>query len=234
MSRMPPFTRSIGRSFAALFAPSLARRLAPVCLAGVLLATSLPALALYKVIGPDGSVTYTDRPPVSATARVSTMGRSGAVSAEAVGASVEAALPFELRQATSRFPVTLFTSADCPPCDSGRQFLQQRGVPFSERRVASEDDAAALERAVGGRTVPALMVGTQPLRGLSQNDWTAYLDAAGYPRESKLPRSYQAPAAAPLVERATPATRAAAPPPVQAPIPVPDAVPAEPGSTIRF
>jgi glutaredoxin len=209
--------------------------------AGMLLATSLPALALYKVIGPDGSVTYTDRPPVSTTARVSTMGPGGAVSAAtpntAPNAVAEAALPFELRQAATRFPVTLYTSADCPPCDSGRQFLQQRGVPFAERRVASEDDAAALERAVGGRTVPALMVGTQPLRGLSQDDWAAYLDAAGYPRESRLPRNYQAPPTTPLVERTTPATQAARPAPAappSAPTPVPDAVPAEPGSTIRF
>jgi hypothetical protein len=112
--------------------------------------------------------------------------------------------------------------------------LQQRGVPFSERRITSEDDAAALERAVGGRTVPALMVGTQPLRGLSQDDWTAYLDAAGYPRESRLPRNYQAPAAMPLVERATPVTRALPPAPAAPATPVPDAVPAEPGSSIRF
>lgn len=225
-------------------APRIVSLLAPLFVAGMLLVASLPALALYKVIGPDGSVTYTDRPPVSTTARVSTLSPGGTVSAETPRATTnatpntaaEAALPFELRQAASRFPVTLYTAADCPPCDSGRQFLQQRGVPFSERRIASEDDAAALERAVGGRTVPALMVGTQPLRGLSQDDWAAYLDAAGYPRESRLPRSYRAPTATPLVERSTPATAATrAAPPVPAPTPVvPDAVPAEPGSTIRF
>ena len=208
---------------------------APLLFAGALLAACLPAQALYKVIGADGSVTYTDRPPVTAAARVSTLSAGGAVAAAQPAASAEAALPFELRQAASRFPVTLYTAADCPPCESGRQFLQQRGVPFSERRVATEDDAAALERAVGGRTVPALTVGSQALRGLSQNDWTAYLDAAGYPRESRLPRSYQAPAALPLVERSAPAVRAAPPPTVAAPAaPVPDAVPAEPGSTIRF
>ncbi|MDP1534167.1 MAG: glutaredoxin family protein, partial [Rubrivivax sp.] len=154
------------------------------CLAmAALLATALPALALYKVIGADGSVTYTDRPPTSGNARVTDLGRAGTAPAP-----TDTALPFELRQLTARFPVTLFSTADCPPCDSGRLLLQQRGVPYSEKQIVSDDDASALDRLVGGRTVPALTIGAQALRGLSPTDWTAYLDAAGYPRESQLPR----------------------------------------------
>jgi glutaredoxin len=176
------------------------------------------ALAQYKVIAQDGSVTYTDRPPTASNAKVTALSRRGDAPATA-----DAALPFELRQVASRFPVTLFTSADCPPCDAARQFLQQRGVPYSERRVVTEEDAAALERAVGGRTVPSATIGSQPLRGLSQTDWTIYLDAAGYPRESKLPRNWQAPAPTPLVERATPpvARNAAPSPQPDAPTPPP-------------
>lgn len=178
------------------------------CGAALLLALqALPALALYKVVGPDGSVTYTDRPPITSNAKITPFTRNGAAAAP------EASLPFELRQAAQRYPVTLYTSTDCPPCDSGRQMLQQRGIPYTERRVANEDDAAALERAVGGRTVPALTIGSQALRGLSQPEWTAFLDAAGYPKESRLPRNYQAPAATPLVDRAAPQRPAAVAPP---------------------
>ncbi|MFY9510028.1 MAG: glutaredoxin family protein, partial [Rubrivivax sp.] len=166
------------------------------CAAAALALPALPALALYKVVGPDGSITYTDRPPVTSNAKITPFTRNGAAAAP------DASLPFELRQVTQRYPVTLYTSTDCPPCDSGRQMLQQRGVPFTERRIASEEDAVALERVVGGRTVPALTIGQQALRGLSQPEWTSFLDAAGYPKESRLPRNYQAPAAAPLVERA--------------------------------
>jgi glutaredoxin len=212
--------------------PPFQRPFASLLVAGALLAWAMPAMALYKVVGPDGSVTYTDRPPVSPTSRVSTLGPGGV--APVLPTTPEAALPFELRQATSRFPVTLYTSADCAPCDSARQLLQQRGVPFTERRVANEDDAVALERAVGGRTVPALMVGTQALRGLSQSDWTAYLDAAGYPRESRLPRGYQPPPATPLVERTTPTARAPAPAPVATPPSPPPAAEVADPSAIRF
>ena len=112
-----------------------------------------------------------------------------------------ASLPLELRQTVARFPVTLYTSTDCSPCESGRRLLQSRGVPFVERRVLTGDDAEALDRLTGGRSVPTLTIGSQALRGYADNDWHSYLDAAGYPRESQLPRSYQPPPATPLVER---------------------------------
>jgi hypothetical protein len=44
-------------------------------------------------------------------------------------------------------------------------------------------------------------IGAQVVRGMSAESWTSYLDAAGYPKESKLPASYQFPAATPLTER---------------------------------
>lgn len=212
----------------ARFGPMTASTLHAVLAGLALAASALPALAQYKIVGPDGSVTYTDRPPATTTSRVTAISRNGSTSAVP-----DAALPFELRAVAARYPVTLYTTNDCPPCDSGRQLLQQRGVPYSERRVASEDDAAVLERAVGGRTLPALTVGTQALRGMSSTDWMAYLDAAGYPRESKLPRGWQAPAATPLVERAPARQAAAAPPPPAAPEPAVEAPP-PPESNIKF
>lgn len=203
-----------------------------LCTVLALFAAAWPALAMYKVIGPDGSVTYTDRPPSSGTARVTDLGRPGSTPTP----GPDSALPFELRQAVTRFPVTLYSTTDCAPCDSARQFLQQRGVPYSERLVANDDDAAALERLVGGRTVPALTIGGQALRGLSQTDWTAYLDAAGYPRESRLPRNWQAPTAAPLTARASVARPARPEPaaPVPPPEPTPEPAPAPSDSGVRF
>jgi glutaredoxin len=186
------------------------------------------AQAQYKVIGPDGSVTYTDRPPIASNLRVTPMGRS----APTTPAGGDIGLPLDLRQVTQRHPVTLYTSSSCQPCDTGRRLLQQRGIPYSEKLVATDEDAMALERIVGGLTVPAVTIGAQPLRGFSEQDWTAYLDAAGYPKENKLPRGWPTPQATPLVERAAPATAARAPAP---PPPAPAPVPAEPApGTIRF
>ena len=67
---------------------------------------------------PDGSVTYTDRPPAAGSGRIITLGRNAAA------AEPEAVFPLELRQPTQRYPVTVYTSSDCAPCDSGRRLLQ--------------------------------------------------------------------------------------------------------------
>ena len=176
-------------------------RRAPLAwLAALTLVVCGSASAQYKVVLPDGSTTYTDRPPATQNARITSLNRKG-TTLSAEGVSSNSGLPLELRQAAQRYPVTLYTGPDCTPCDNGRRFLQLRGVPFSEKRIGSEDDAVLLERAVGGRTVPALTIGAQALRGLSETDWTAFLDAAGYPRESKLPRNWQAPAVQPMGEK---------------------------------
>lgn len=162
-----------------------------------LLLVALHSHAQYKVIGPDGKVTYTDRPPITADSKVTAINaRSGAS---------EVSLPLDLRRAVARYPVTLFVAgAACDPCDAGRQFLRQRGIPFSERQVQTPEDNDALERLSGGRDAPTLSIGSQVLRGLSPEIWGSYLDAAGYPRESQLPANYQYPAAAPVVARTPP------------------------------
>jgi glutaredoxin len=193
-----------------------------------------PAWAQYKVVGPDGSVTYTDRPPAASNLRITPIGRTAGAAAAAAAAAAaggDGSLPLELRTPTQRHPVTLYTSDGCQACDGARRLLQARGVPYTEKRVISEEDAAALERMFSARTVPSLTVGVQPLRGYNEIDWTAYLDAAGYPKQSRLPRGWQPPPVRPVVERSTPAAAPAAPP---APEPAaPDATEPPPAG-VRF
>ncbi|MGZ5187270.1 MAG: glutaredoxin family protein, partial [Caldimonas sp.] len=155
-----------------------------------------PSLAQFKVIGPDGKVTYTDREPSQTEGRVIPLGN------RAVTQAAEPELPFELRQPASKYPVTLYvTSSACDPCTSARQMLKQRGIPFNERLVVSAEDSEALERLSGAREAPTLTIGAQTLRGYAAEVWTSYLDAAGYPRESRLPSGYQYRPATPVVER---------------------------------
>lgn len=184
-----------------------------------------PSFALYKVVGPDGKVTYTDRPPASEQGRVSPINsRTGTAEATSV-------LPAELRQAASRYPVTLYTiSSGCEPCTSARDLLRKRGIPFAERQVVSAEDGEAFAKITGGRDAPVLAIGAQQLKGLSPETWNSYLDSAGYPRESKLPPGYAFAAPQPLTERPAVAPKPAAPvaPPAEAPATEP-----APGS-IRF
>ena len=160
--------------------------------------TCLAQAQQYKVVGPDGKTTYTDRPPASTGGKVSTVITSG-------GSSSEVSLPLELRQAASRYPVSLYvTIDDCAPCAAARQLLRQRGIPYAEKQVQSAEDNLALERLSGGREAPTLSIGAQVLRGLAPEVWNSYLDAAGYPRDSRLPANYQYPPATPMVARMPP------------------------------
>ena len=197
-------------------------------LAGLALALLMPmaSQAQYKVVGPDGKITYTDRPPPAAQGKAQAMDAGGA---DAASTTALASLPFELRQIATRYPVTLYTLAGCTDCDSGRQLLKQRGIPYAEK-VAGPNDGDALQKATGGRELPVLTIGSQVLRGYSSNNWTSYLDAAGYPKTSGLPTNYPAPAPAPLVV-APKAAVAKAPSPTTAPTPA--APPPAPGG-IRF
>lgn len=204
------------------------RSLLPL-LAGLLAAPL--ALAQYKVIGPDGKVTYTDQPPPATAARVEPL-RTGGGGASAGDLSM---LPVSLRQIAQRYPVVLYAGRNCGLCDAGRDLLVQRGIPFAEKRVESPQDVEAFARLAGRRTLPLLTVGSQQVKSLSVAEWHATLDAAGYPRSSALPASYRRPAATPLV--AAPVAEGAGKPasaPAPAPEPEPATAPATGGPAIRF
>ncbi|MDD2926636.1 glutaredoxin family protein [Rhodoferax sp.] len=165
------------------------------------------AQTVYRSVGPDGRVTFSDTPPAKAVQTQSLEGPAAAASASGQ------ALPFALRQVVSKYPVTLYTSTNCAPCDSGRNLLRGRGVPFTEKTVTTEEDIGALQRLTGSSTLPFLMVGAQHIKGYSDVEWTQYLGAAGYPEKSQLPAGYRNPAATPLVTAAaaTPTAAASAP-----------------------
>lgn len=160
-------------------------------------ATGLQAQTIYRIVGADGKVTFSDKPPVSPTQGKLAGTGVGAGATESTGAA--SALPFELRQVVAKYPVTLYTTTPCAPCDTGRALLQGRGVPFSERTVSTPEDSEALHRLSGDASLPFLSIGGQRIRGLSESEWAQYLDAAGYPKTSVLPANYKNTAPKPLV-----------------------------------
>jgi glutaredoxin len=176
------------------------------------------AQMVYRIVGPDGKVTFSDKPPAA------DQGKVAATGVGAAGAASATNLPFELRQVVAKYPVTLYTSNDCAPCGAGRSLLTSRGVPFNERTVNTAEDVAALQRLAGENSIPVLTIGSQRLKGYSDSEWSQYLDAAGYPRTSMLPSGFKNAPAAPLVAVQKPAERKTEP----APAPVEAAPPAGP------
>jgi hypothetical protein len=158
-----------------------------------LLAASANA-ATYKWIDADGRVTYGDRPP-SASARPMNEA-AAAPNAEAPG---DGRLPYALRTAAARFPVVIYTAKDCAACAAGRDHLQRRGIPFSERVLRTQADVdALLARGFAEALVPALSVGRERASGFEGGGWDALLDAAGYPKSSMLPKGWRPAAPEPL------------------------------------
>ncbi len=180
--------------------------------------TLLPAQAIYRLDGVDGRVTFSDKVPASAIKAQVVGGETNSAGTAGAG------LPFELRQVVSRYPVVLYTSANCAPCASGRALLSRRGVPFNEKTVNTPNDTEALKRISGEAALPLLSIGAQQVKGYSDVEWGQFLDAAGYPKASLLPSTYRAPPATPLVEvqkAAAEPTAAPAPAPTAPPIPRP-------------
>ena len=183
----------------------LLRPLLPVA-AFALLAGAAHA-QVYRIVGPDGRVSFSDKPPASANQPVSSQRSAGIP----VPASAPNGLPYELNQTAQKYPVTLYTGADCSACTQGRAYLNQRGIPYVEKTVSTNEDIAALQKLSGGNTIPTLTIGGQRLTGFSGDQWGKYLDAAGYPKTSQLPASYKRPAPTALAggKAAAPATPAA-------------------------
>jgi glutaredoxin len=206
--------------------------LALALIAGGFFSPLSQAQQVYRIVGPDGKVTFSDQPPPAASSgKVSAANTSGGAAAASAG------LPFELRQIASRFPVTLYSGDNCGPCGAARALLTNRGIPFVERTVTTNEDIKALQRLSGDAGLPFATIGGQQLKGFSDVEWTQFLNAAGYPATSALPASYRPPAPSPLVTVAAPpaaANGAAAGRPAAAPAPAAPPPAADNPAGIKF
>lgn len=167
-----------------------------------LLYTAAASAQLYKSIGTDGRITYSDVPPASA-AHIEKKGSGQANSNE---------LPPGLAAALKQNPVILYTTGKCKPCDEGRDLLEQRGIPFVEKTVNTNEDLVVLRQAGGDQQLPLLSIGSHKNHGFEADAWHAALSAAGYPATSQLPASYQQPGVVPAAGESLKATRDAVSP----------------------
>jgi len=188
-----------------------ARPLAVVAFLAAVLGTTAgvsdaDAQQIYRSIGADGRVTFSDKQPVDLTSRPSS---SLPVASNGGGGNGASSLPFELRQVANRYPVILYTGVNCEPCGAGRTFLIARGIPFTEKSVTTSEDIDAFQRMSGANALPLVTVGGQQLRGFAEGEWPRFLDAAAYPKTSQLPAGYRPLPATPLVVAQQPAPASA-------------------------
>jgi hypothetical protein len=138
------------------------------------------AQSTYRWVDQDGKVHYGDRPPPPKAAREVQEKKFAAPAADKQ-------LPYALRQAAETYPVSLYVTPDCTTaCKEGRDYLNKRGIPFSEKVLATNEEIAALRQQLGGGdvAVPLLKVGEKTSKGYLETTWANLLDAAGYPQAS--------------------------------------------------
>jgi glutaredoxin len=181
----------------------------PLWLALASTATMDAHAELYKWVGEDGKVTYSDTPPPRSAKKVEKKSIE-------ISSGDPSDLPFELADAKKKNPVTLYTAANCAPCEDGRALLNARGIPFSEKTVTSTQDVARLKQVSGDSQLPVLVVGGKQRQGYDAEGWNTALTSAGYPANSMLPKVWSNPApqaAAPVAPRPATSARLAEPAP---------------------
>ena len=149
--------------------------------------------APYKWTDEKGVVHYSDQPPPE----------NAKPGKENVGAGVnvantDKALPYALKQAMQKYPVTLYAIANCGVCDQSRNFLKQRGIPFTEKNINTQLDLEAMNKIDASNNFPVIMIGARKFTGFTPSDLTSTLDAAGFPKTNQLPANYAFDVASPL------------------------------------
>lgn len=143
----------------------------------VLAVSTAQAEKLYKWTGKDGKVSYQDKPPPEDEGVVQEKNLSGnARGTSDAGAS----------EAAQKFPVILYSTTKCSPCDQARAYLKKRKVAFAEKNVSNNPllQKEMIEK-IGELSVPTIMVGSKVMKGYIESLLEGELDQAGYPKEGK-------------------------------------------------
>lgn len=151
-------------------------RLALLC-AALAFAATAGAQTTYRWIDKTtGQTVFSDQPPPPGTKVIET--REGKTQDD------ERQLPYAARQAAEKYPVTLYTSANCAEvCANARALLNGRGVPFAEKLLTVQEEIAEVAKQMGNDSfIPGLKVGAQNFAGFEAGSWNNLLDLAGYPK----------------------------------------------------
>lgn len=149
--------------------PSLCIALLFVGVAGM----ALGAETLYKTVGPDGKVDYSDKPPADGKVE-KTMQFNNLPSSEVPGPSlsyVEQLRRFKASQAkkpaAQGLDVVLYAASWCGYCRQARSYLAKKNIPFQEIDIDTPRGKESFAEVVGGGGIPVLFAAGQRVNGYS-------------------------------------------------------------------
>ena len=138
------------------------------------LAVSAAAETVYKVVGPNGEITYSDKPP-SDRARSNTLEfhnlPSSPLPAQVLRFREQLEKSAESRIKAARAPrageVALFTAIWCGHCKRAKAHLASGQIAYVEYDIESVDGMRAFIDAGGSGGVPLLVAGERRIQGYS-------------------------------------------------------------------
>jgi glutaredoxin len=158
----------------------------------ILLGAAAAHAQLYRWTDEQGKVHVTDTPPPK--------GAKDVRKQDVPAPKAEPAEPYSLGVARKNYPVTLYTTTDCKPCDGARDLLNARGVPFDEKSVTTQELVDEVVKIAGKSGLPVMIVGSSHQQGFSDESYNKLLDAAGYPKAGVAPPRAQGAPEAPKTE----------------------------------
>lgn len=133
---------------------------------------------LYKSVGPDGKIDYSDRPPTEG--RIEKTFQFDNLPSSAVPdlshSYVEQLRRMKASQAASAPTrgVVLYAASWCGYCRSARAFLGKKGIAYQEIDIDSPSGKEAFAQVSGGGGVPLLLATNQRVQGYSLGAYEAF------------------------------------------------------------
>jgi glutaredoxin len=131
---------------------------------------------LYKVVGPDGKVTYSDRPP--ADGRIDKKMSVESLPSTPVPPPSSTYLEW-LKTRPALAPaasdeVVLYAAAWCGYCRQARAYLRAKGIAYRDVDIETDAGRHAFSAQGGGKGIPFMVRGKAQLRGFSAAGYDAF------------------------------------------------------------
>lgn len=138
-------------------------------------AAAVGAQTVYKSVGPDGKVVYSDSPPVDG--KNARKMKFDNLPASPLPAAARASVEQLKRSSSTAVPATtavvLYSASWCGYCKAAKAYLGAHGIAYREIDVDTESGQAAYAQAGGGNGIPLLVAGGQRVQGFSQSAYDA-------------------------------------------------------------
>lgn len=141
--------------------------------------------SLYKSIGPDGGIVYSDQPP--ATGKIektfnytnlpaTPLPESVIRYRDELQKSMKARLAGLDKPSASSGPV-LFTAVWCGYCRHAKAYLNEKSISFKEHDIDTPTGMGAFAAAEGGKGVPLLVLNGKKISGFSKASYDSLFSA---------------------------------------------------------